>query len=232
MKLNIRASLFVFLLIPLILTAQTADFGIWSSIGIDKSLRKWDLGAQTELRTNDNSGQINRLSFSLAASYNLIKPLKIGTGYEYIYFHDVKFSDYQPRQRYIVYAQGEQKLGNFKFTLREKIQRTIKDESDRIIETGKYDNYKINPEYIWRNRLNVAYNIPQFPVTPSLSFETFYQLNNPDGNAFNQFRTMLSFKYKLTKQNEFKIYGLIDKEINVVDAAKIYVVGFEYTFSF
>jgi hypothetical protein len=33
------------------------------------------------------------------------------------------------------------------------------------------------------NRFKIGYDIPKFPVKPAFSFETFYQLNNPDGNT-------------------------------------------------
>jgi hypothetical protein len=212
--------------------AQTTDFGVWSSIGAKKKLGKWKLGIYTELRTNDNTRQIHRLDYKLDVEYDVVKAVEIGVSYKFIYFNDVKYFDYQPRQRYTLHVQGEQKFGDFKVSLREKVQRTIKDESDRQKENGDYDNYKINPDWIWRNRLKIDYNIPHFRVNPSISFETFYLLNNPDGNTFNNLRYTLELNYKLSKHHAFEIYGLIEKEIHVDNPLTTYISGIGYVLTF
>jgi long-subunit fatty acid transport protein len=214
------------------LDAQTSDFGIWVSAGVTKKLWKWNLDASGELRLKENTSQVDRMSLQFNASYHINKPLSAGIGYEFIYYHDSKYADYQPRQRYMLFIQGKQKFGHFSFSLREKIQRTIKDESDRLKENGDYDNYKINPEWVWRNRLALAYNIPRFPVNPAFSFESFYQLNNPDGNKFEKLRFTLALSFKPGKHHEFKVYGLIDQKINVDNPYKRFILGTGYTFSF
>jgi hypothetical protein len=232
MKSRIAASVIFFFLISKAILAQTEDFGIWTSIGGEKKLGKWDFNAEAELRTKDNSGQVNRWSLQLEAAYSIIKPLKIGASYQFIYFHDTEYWDFQPRNRFNLFLSGKQKLGNFTFSLRERAQLTTKDASDRIKKSGKINTYKINPEWTWRNRLKVEYNIPKFPVTPSLSFESFYQLNNPDGNTFDDMRYTLSFAYNLTKHNQLEIYGLLDNEVNVSDPVRTFVTGIGFTHSF
>jgi hypothetical protein len=214
------------------LLAQTKDFGMWTTFRVEKKIGKWDLGVNAELRTINKLSNINRLSYQLEVAYRIVKPFKIGVSYKYISFHDIEYSDFQPRQRYIIFAQGRLKYGNLIFTLSEQLQRTVKDESDRINEGGNYDNYKINPEWNWCNCFRVAYNIPHVPVTPSFSFESFYQLNNPDGKTFDKLRYKLSFKYKLSKHHALDLYGLSDNEINVENPVKTFVGGLRYTFSF
>jgi hypothetical protein len=221
-----------FLLLSSSLWAQTEDFGVWTSVGAEKKLGKWNFGTNAELRTKNNSGQVDRLSFQLETAYNILKPLKAGVSYEFIYYNDSEYSDYQPRQRYSLFLQGDKKFGDFSISLRERTQRTVKDERDRITESGGYDSYKVNPEWYWRNRIKVEYNIPHFPVNPSLSFETFYQLNNPDGNTFDNLRYTVSFSYKLAKHHKVEVYGLVNKKINVTAPVTTYVGGFGYIFSF
>lgn len=213
-------------------TAQTTQSGIWTGIGVEKKLGKWDVEVEGQLRNHDFFRDLNRVSLKLEIAGNILKSLKIGASYEYMAFNDLKYSDFQPRQRYSVFIQGNQKFGRFNISLREKAQRTVKDESDRIKKNGNYDTYKINPEYIWRNKLKLAYNIPHFPLTPSFSFETFYQLNNPDGNTFNQLRYTLSFDYKVNKHHAFELYGLNDREINATNPTRSFVAGMGYTYSF
>jgi len=214
------------------LSAQTSDFGAWTSLGVAKKQGKWNLEATGELRLREDISRFDRVSIQLAASYRFFKQLRAGLGYEFIYYNDSEYNDYQPRQRYMLFIQGKQKIRHFSFSLREKVQRTIKDESDRLKENGNYDNYKINPEWIWRNRITLTYNIPRFPLNPAFSFESFYQLNNPDGNRFEKLRYILSINYKPGKHHEFEFYGLMDHKINVENPYKRYILGLGYVFSF
>lgn len=214
------------------LHAQNHDFGAWGSLSAQKSIGDLNLGAEAEIRTQDNASKVDRLSLQLSVNYDLIKQVKVGIGYELMDYYDSKYDDYQLRHRFIVYVTGKQKWGDFTFSLRERAQVTTKDESDRIRKSGKIDTYKINPEWTWRNRVKVEYNIPHCRLTPSFSFETFYQLNNPDGNVFDKIRYTITLEYKLSKQHQLEVYSLMNKEINVSDPLTNHVIGAGYAFSF
>ncbi len=226
------AVIFFFLVDILPVSAQNNDFGIWLSAGTSMKPGKWDLDVTGALRLKEYVSQIDRWSIQLDASYHIIKRLKAGLGYEFICYNDSEYDDFQPRQRYSLFLQGKQKFGHIAFSIREKVQRTIKDESDRIKENGNYDNYKINPEWIWRNCLKITYNIPQFPVNPSFAFESFYQLNNPEGNRFEKLRYTISLNYKPAKHHEIELYGLLDQKINIDNSYIRYILGAGYVFSF
>jgi hypothetical protein len=231
MKSKLSIILLPFFILSVSLRAQTTDHGIWSTVGIEKKLGKWNMGAESELRTKENCGTVDRWSLKLESSYNIFKSIQVGASYEYIYFHDTRYLDYQPRHRMYAFAQGKYRLGRFTFSMRERAQVTRKDDSDRIKSSGKINTYKINPAWILRNRIKVAYNIPKFPVTPSLSFESFYQLNNSDGNMFSKLRYELSFNYNLTKHHHFELYELLDKEIKVSSPVNRYITGVKYVYS-
>ncbi len=218
----------------LIAKAQTTnDFGIWSSIALSKDLnKKLTLSGELENRTQDNSSQISRWGAQLGAEYKVVKPLSIGFAYQFQYYHDMKYYDFQPRNRFIGYLQGKHKWNNFLFSLRERFQFTTKDESDRIKSSGKIDTYNINPEWIWRNRLKVAYNIPNCRFTPSFSFESFYELNNPDGNQFSGLRYTLGVEYKINKRNFLELSGIYDKEINTDEPTNRCVLSIGYSYKF
>ncbi|WP_298651805.1 DUF2490 domain-containing protein [uncultured Proteiniphilum sp.] len=220
------------LVVCMSLRSQNDDFGIWSSVEVAKKLKKIELNGEFEFRMQDNLQNIARLSGKVGVEYRIIKPLKIGVAYQYIHFYDVEYSDYQPRNRFITYLQGQQKWGNFNFSLRERVQLTTRDESDRIKSNGKIDTYKMNPDWIWRNRLKIEYDIPKCKITPAVSVESFYQLNNPDGNAFEGMRYTLSGSYKLNKQQSLELFGLYDKEMNVNNPENRYVLGIAYIYSF
>jgi hypothetical protein len=212
--------------------AQSDSYGTWTSIGIEKKIHKWNFGAETELRTINYLGRINRGSISLSADYSILKHLKIGIGYQLMNNWDEKYWNYQIRNRFNVSGTGKLKWDKFSFSLREKLQVTFKDESNRIKSNGTIDTYKINPEWVWRNRMQISYNIPHCRLTPAFSVESFYQLNNPDGNAFDNLRYILSLDYKINKRNSVSIYGLINSRLNSDNISGKYILGTSYVFSF
>jgi hypothetical protein len=214
------------------INAQTSDFGFWNTIGIEKKWKKFSFELESETRINNHISEFNRWGLQFQVSYRLLKPLEAGFTYEYQLFNDVEYSDIQPRQRYSLFLQGKVKMNRFTFIIREKVRRTIKDERDRIDEYGNYDTYKINPKYDWCNLLKLSYNIPNFPITPSLSFQSFYQLNNPDENLFDELRYTITFSYKLKKKHQFDLNGILKQEINITDPVNSYIIGFGYKFTF
>lgn len=212
--------------------AQNPDFGIWTAAGIEKHIRKFNLGIEAELRTQSNVTEIDRYSFGLSAEYRLLKPLNIGLTYQFIGFHDMDYADYQPRHRFALDLTGKMRFGKCTLSLRERLQLTTKDEGDRIRSNGEINVYRINPDITLRSRVKVSYNLPHFPVTPALSFEAFYQLNDPDGNSFEDLRAMATLCYKLNRHNFLEVYGLFTREINVSEPVAKTVMGLSYVYEF
>lgn len=224
------------LLLSIILTAsicaQSGSYGTWTALSVDKKLNKWDVSAETELRTVYLTRLVERISLGVGADYGIMKGLKIGAGYQLMSKLDTKYLNYQLRNRFNVSTTGKLKLNDLTLSLRERVQITTKDESKRIRENGSIDDYKVNPEWSWRNRLQMSYNIPNFKITPTLSVETFYQLNNPDGNEFDNIRYTLAFDYKIKKKHIVEIYGLINSALDSDDAYGKYILGAAYKYSF
>ncbi|HRZ98768.1 MAG TPA: DUF2490 domain-containing protein [Paludibacter sp.] len=229
-NINKILAAFLLLIITQSLFSQAENFGTWTTIGIEKKVNKWDFGAETELRTVYYVRLIERWSLGVSADYNINKPIKVGVGYDLMSKLDTKYLNYQMRNRMNVFVSGKLKFNDLSFTLRERVQVTTKDESKRI-EDGIIDTYKVNPEWSWRNRLQMSYNIPNFKITPSVSVETFYQLNNPDGNTFDNLRYILSFGYKHKKNNLFELYGVLNTVLDSDDALGKYILGLSYKYS-
>lgn len=213
------------------LPAQNESYGTWTSIGLKKELKKWEFSAETEVRTTCYMQLIDRWSLGLNADYDLIKQLKVGVGYLFMNKVDRKYDNYQIRNRLYLSATGKLKVDNLTFSLREKLQATQKDESNRIKDDGSIDTYKINPELYWRNRMQASYNIPGCKITPAISAESFYQLNNPDGNTFDNMRYTLSFDYKINKRNNIEAFGVINSNLESEDSYGKYILGLKYTYT-
>lgn len=230
-----KPSSFILLFMLLLSTelfSQQTESGNWNTLSFSTRFKKWNLSSEAEMRSTGPWSQLNRLSWNVEATYPILKHIRLGAGYTLINQYDAKYSDYQLRQRLTGFAAGKVNWGDFSLQTRQKFQYTSKDESDRIQSNGEIDTYKINPEWTWRSKFKLSWNIPGVQLTPSASFESFYQLNNPDGNTFDGLRYMLSLEYKLTRHHRLELNGILDQEIHVTSPLKTYVLGFGYEFSF
>lgn len=224
--------IFLFLIGPLIGFAQGDSFGTWTSIGLKKGLKNWEFSTEAEIRKTGFYEKTLRSSLELAALYNISKVIEFGPAYTLINFYDSKYDDYQMRHRFDFTVSGKHEIKRFAIRLREQIEYTNKDESDRVRDNGTIDTYKINPELLWRNRLKISYNVKGIPLTPSIAAESFYQLNNPDGNIFEKFRYTMSLSYKVAKQHEFQLFSIINQDRADPASQTEYVLGLGYTFDF
>lgn len=232
---NITLACFIILFISAItqVSAQNLNYGTWTSVEVEKKLDKLDLSAETELRTIAYLRLIDRWSIGLGADYDLAKYLKIGVGYQFMNALDYDqdyIKSYFIRNRFNASATGKLKYNNFSFSLRERLQVTFKE--DRVQTDGTIDDYKMNPAWAWRNRFQIEYNIPNCKITPALSAETFFDLNNPDGNNFENIRYILNFDYKLNKRNHIDVYGVINSNLYSDDSTGKYILGLSYKHSF
>lgn len=232
----------------MVLLAQS-EFGSWTTVSVEKELnKKWELGAEAELRTIGGNDVyfvrlMERMSVGLSADYRIMKGWKVGAGYQIMNKLDAKYLNYQWRNRFNLSTSGRLQLNDFTFSLRERIQLTSKDESKRLKDNGTIDTYKINPEWKWRNRMQVSYNIPKCKITPTFSVESNFQLNNPDGNTFDKMRYVLSFDYKIKKKHVIELFGVLNDELEAEDASAVvsssdeevygkYNIGVGYKFLF
>ncbi len=211
-----------------------SEFGTYTSIGVDKKIGKWELEAETEVRTIENLNLINRWSIGLNADYKIIKPLSVNLGYQLMNVLDQKYLNYQWRHRFKLEAEGKKKWGDFSFSLSEGLQLTTKDDNKRIKDDGSIDTYAISPAWIWKNSFEVEYDIPKSKFSPGYEFQTYYELNNPDGNDFDKIRNSLFLKYKINKNNSLKIFGLINSELGTDEAeySGKYILGLKYNYHF
>lgn len=223
-------------------TQEKEPGGIWTSISLEKKINdKWKIGSELEFRTLGFSFDRERLTLQVSTDYSVIKNLSLGTGYNYLNVNDsYKFSNdaireyFQNRHRIYLQLAWKQKIGDFTFLLRERAQTTFKDESDRLNENGEINTNRINPDFIWRNRAKLSYNIKKLPVTPSFVFETYYLLNDPDQVRiyetnqidyhesqcfFTKLRYGLYLDYEINKKHSIELFGMFTNERGAKEVA-------------
>lgn len=211
---------------------QEPEFASWNTLKIETKVAKWNISGESELRYSFSNANIKRIGLELSASYPVIKKVRVGLSYSLIDHYDQKYYDYQLRHRCSFFVTGQKRWGDVQFSLSEKVQFTRKDESDRVKSSGEIDNYTINPEWTWRNKLKIDYNIPGCRLKPSISGESFYALNGAAGDRIEGLRYTLGLGYKLNKHHKFEINGILDNELNSSNTKTTYIPGIGYTFSF
>lgn len=143
----------IFILIAAVLvvsgaSAQTpsrSKFGVWTGASITKKLsHRWSVEAEGEFRTQDALNKVDRWSGSLGADYKLMKYLKLGASYTFLYTYnmdkwDGKYDDdelvgynvtkayWMPKHRFCFDATGSYGWKRFEFSLRERVQYTHND---------------------------------------------------------------------------------------------------------
>lgn len=215
--------------------------GIWSSVSTNKRLTdRFSVGTEFELRSSGFNLERERLGMQISGEYRLTNDFRLAAGYtfmnvqdEYRFTNDSMRVHYQNRQRLFLQMSYRIRFGRFNLSLRERAQWTFKDETNRIrIYPGDppvigINTHRINPDLVWRNRARLSYDIVGIPITPSISFESFYLLNEPEdlriyNRDFSDFRTIstffsklrysLAFEYRINRRNSVELFGMFQQE--------------------
>lgn len=203
--------------------SQVKDAGLWTNITIEKKLNKdFTLHLSEELRFNENLGELGTVFTDAGLEYKLIKNLNVSANYRFI--RKKRVDDfYTTRHRWYLDALYRYKFKKMIFTLRERYQsqmiRTENDEKD------------ISPEYYLRSKLTMRYDFDK-KYRPFISFELFYQLNNPGGNQLDNLRYAAGVDYEINNIHTVDLFYIINKEINVSNPLTEYIIGIGYTLSF
>lgn len=81
------------MVLPIVCCAQDDDFGIWVEAAASKSFgTRWSVGLDAELRSEDNTSRIDRLSIGPSVGFKVCKYLKLGAGYNFM-------ASYSPEKR-------------------------------------------------------------------------------------------------------------------------------------
>ncbi|HOS46163.1 MAG TPA: DUF2490 domain-containing protein [Paludibacter sp.] len=220
---------FISISIPLSNAQEAHSFGVWANVAVDKKInKKWSVEADAELRTISYVRLINRASIGVATDYKITKDWKAYLGYQLYNTLDAEYNNYQLRNRFTAGTAYDLDIGNFTFTLRERIQYTLKDRKNRMTDATTDDYRRFKSDWAWRNRLKVDFSLPKSPWKPAISAETFFSLNDYN---FYKFRYILSLKYKISKQHAVEVFGVINTSPDDDDGYGKYILGAGYSFS-
>ncbi len=197
------------------------DLGGRITLTADKKLAKGlHLSVDGELRMKDNLSAVGRWQAGVGLTYKVNPYLKIGGGY--IFIDKLKSSGtWSPRHRFYVDVTGGIRAGDWRFSLKERLQLTHRNAADMNV-------FQANPNSLaLKSRLKAEYKGFQ-SVSPYAFVEARTVFNDPactakyDGTAFsdyqftgysdayfNRFRGALGLEWKLSRQHalDFTILG-------------------------
>ena len=227
MKKLIILSLAAMMAAPMIVKAQDVvddgtDFGGRFSAEIDKKLAKGlHTFANGEVRFNDNFSNFWRYQGTAGVSYKVNNYLKTALSYTFIERKNAS-DEWKIRHRFTFDITGSYRVGDFKLSLRERLQLTNKDVNN------KYQDVKNG--LTLRSRLMVQYKAFD-ALTPYAYVDVRNTLNAPKWKYefddirgiyadcswegykdvyINRVRLGLGAEWELSKQHSFDFFALYD----------------------
>jgi len=231
-SLSIRNFLFAAILLANIslLSAQTNDWGLWTSVDAEKKLGKnWELDIGGQYRWKDNISVTDQIRGSADISRKLGKHLQLGAGYELIAKKKVNKDVFVYRNRFRVQSKVSYKYARFTADWRLRMQLTMMEKEDLSGGITFDDDYH---KWVMRNRFSLKYDIRKTPLKPYINFELFHQPFGGLEYSYYKNRFSVGTDYKINKRHSLEVGYKLENEVAGTVKSHFHVVKIGYTFSF
>lgn len=152
------------------------------------------------------------------------KRLHVGIHADYVRHYD-DHHYYDNRWRTGLFVSYYENVRRFKFSYRTRVMLTYRDE-----RTG---DYRVNPKWCWRNKLQAVYQRPNSRFKYTLSTECFMRLRAQARESFiDQWRTTFAVNYRLTRQQSISVFARMDNDLQVKKPFDTFYLGLSYNHSF
>lgn len=206
------------------LHAQEGEFNSRVSVGADwKIVKRLHLDAEYELRTKDALSGVERHQASIGLEYKLCSYFK--TGLEYIYIgHYDSAGDLKPRHRLSLNLTGTYDAGDWRFSLKERLQLTHRAYSFNTFQTVpnalqlksrftvKYRGFdKVEP-FAYCELRNI-FNAPECNAIYSTATDSYssYEFTGYGHAYVNRLRWAAGIDWKLSKQHSISFTGMYSR---------------------
>ena len=213
------------------LSAQEVGFNARASVGADwKIVKGLHLSAEYEIRGKDSFSGVDRHQTTVGLEYKVCPYFK--AGFDYIFIGGYNSSKtLKPRHRYSLNLTGTYDAGDWRFSLRERLQFTHKAYSINEFQevrnplqlksriTVKYRGFRHLDPFVYFEMRNI-FNAPHFSATYSETTATYsdYQFLGYDDAYVNRLRGALGVDWNITKHHVITLTAMYsycrDKEID------------------
>jgi hypothetical protein len=197
---------------------EETNYGWWTEFGTEKEIaNNLDVELSEEIRYFFDLGEIDKFKTNLGLTYKISSRLRFGLKYSWTYNHDTEDDFYAHRHRITVSARMKEDVGRFEISLLEKLQFNYYDTEKEDVD--------YSPKTNLRSLLKIAYNLTTTKIEPFIQAQFRYQLNNPDGNEFDNSRFATGISFPLSNKLEMDTFLQLDKELNRKSPDKIWILG-------
>ncbi len=212
------------LLTPACSEASAQDINGRASAALDwKAAKGFHLEAEYEVRAKDSFSGIERNQFSLGASYKLNKHLKTGLEYTFIGHYGNSSGEFRPRHRLSANVTGSVDAGDWRFSLRERLQFTHKSYDVNPYQEVlnpltlksrlmvKYRGFKTVEPYAYVELRNV-FNDPKCSATYNSATGKWsdYEFLGYSHAYVNRVRGALGLEWSLTKRHSLDFTAMFN----------------------
>ena len=218
---------FILFLCPEAVIAQASDWGLWTTVGIEKKLNKrWDIGFGSEYRWKEGTALTDQVRGSLDIDYKPWKFLKFGAGYVLIADKKKKKDIFVYRHRFKLDATASYKLKRITASWRLRMQATLYDKTE--MDDDELDNYR----WVARNRFGLKYNVPKLPLKPYAQFEVFNRMFSDITPGYYKNRISAGVEIGVGKRHELDIGYKRNSEVSDDERFNFDVISIGYKFMF
>jgi hypothetical protein len=211
--------LFLCHLAALPILSQEKDFGLWTSIELEKKIIKnleLDFGLANRMQNNITQRDESFIDMGVSYRYSLF-----AAGFGYRFTNNFRFGrNDEYSHRLFCQLRFRPEWNRFRFDYRLRYQSQYF--SLLTSETGNI------PDTFIRNRLKISYNIRKSDFSPSFSYEYFYRLKQSDPSEFQRKRLTLGMDYNINKSNTIGVSYIKHETFNVINPRVSHIIGLEY----
>jgi len=194
----------LFLSIPVVMTAQDKDFGIWYGISAEHKLtKKLEIDLLTNVRTFRNASKLDEAFIEGGITYSMYKHISIAGSYRLT--KSIENNDsYYFRHKYMLDLKGNIPAGNLNFSgylrFQTAIKTYIKDENDKF------------PSYTGKIKLKAVYKTPTFPLNPYIYIESFFPMFSAKSGTIEKNRFSAGVELSITRHNSVEVEYIFQRD--------------------
>lgn len=209
---TIRNSFLLLFICTLSAYSQQNDFQSWSSIKITKKIyKRTNLSVKEGIRFRENSSLISKHFTDIKISHRIKKTdFGISIGYRFSNDFDLYFSS-DKKYRYYSDFTSKYKYKRFKISLRDRIQ---------------YQGNRSGYSALFRQKLDVSYNVIKTPFEPFLQFEFFMNMDE----EFEKLRYTVGFSQPIFKDLNADFFYRIQQNLKTDNPENLFILGISLSY--
>ena len=201
---TIIASILLFSFFSYNSNAQQNDFQLWNTLNLSKKINKsFRADIKYGARFRENASVLSTQFIDFKVKYKENKRWSFAIGYRSISDYSI-LNNFETKNRFYADAYFSKKLKRYFFSLRNRVLTQL--------------NNNVSKEVV-RQKYKLAYNIKKTKLSPSISIELFYSLEN----YFYKTRNSFELAYPINKKIDFSLVYKIENEFNVVDPFTLFI---------